>query len=103
MKKTLYSNGILLLLFKSLINDSSCSLEFSDVHITAVEFFNLKEAEGLALDNLYRGRTEFNDELIEVSKDGRGYFYLEFYGGQKLEFWARRIVLHKASNKIKAI
>ena len=67
------------------------SLKFTDVNITTIDFFNLKEVEGLTIDTLYRGRAELDGELIEVSEDGKGYFYLEFYEGQKLEFWAKYI------------
>jgi hypothetical protein len=45
------------------------------------------------LDTLYRGRVESNGELIEISEDGKSYFYLEFYEGQRIEFWARWLVL----------
>ena len=31
--------------------------------------------------------------FINVNIDRRGYFYLEFYEGQKIEFWAEYIVL----------
>ena len=92
-EKLCYSEGELLILFKSLIDDISVSLKFTDVKISTFTFFNVKEAENLTLDTLYRGRAELEGELIEMSEDGRGYFYLEFYEGQKLEFWAKSIVL----------
>lgn len=86
-EKLSYSDGILLILFKSLIDGIFLSLKFTDVKIIALDFFNVKDVENLTLDNLYRGKFEFNGELVEVSEDGKGYFYLEFYEGQKLEFW----------------
>lgn len=88
-EKLSYSNGILLILFKSLIDGVLLSLKFTDVKIITLNFFNVKEVENLTLDNLYRGRGELNGDLIEISEDGKGYFYLEFYEGQKLEFWAK--------------
>jgi|SRR5690606_33725540 len=88
-EKLSYSNGILLILFKSLVDDVLLSLKFTDVKIITLDFFNVKEVENLTLDNLYRGRVELNGDLIEISEDGKGYFYLEFYEGQKLEFWAK--------------
>ncbi|ATL49402.1 hypothetical protein COR50_20700 [Chitinophaga caeni] len=90
-EKISYSDSILLIVFKSLIDGLFLSLKFTEVKITTVDFFNVKEIEGLTLDNLYRGRVELNGELIEVSENGRGYFYLEFYEGQKMEFWAKDI------------
>jgi hypothetical protein len=88
-EKISYSNGILLILFKKLTNDDVLSLKFSDVTIKLFDFFN----EFLTLDTLYRGRVESNGELIEISEDGKSYFYLEFYEGQRIEFWARWLVL----------
>jgi len=90
-EKISYSDSILLIVFKSLIDGLFLSLKFTEVKITTVDFFNVKEIEGLTLDNFYRGRVELNGELIEVSENGRGYFYLEFYEGQKMEFWAKDI------------
>ncbi|MFV0468255.1 MAG: hypothetical protein ACK5MK_04915 [Dysgonomonas sp.] len=86
-EKLSYSDGILLILFKSLIDGIFLSLKFTDVKIIVLDFFYVKDVENLTLDNLYRGKFEFNGELVEVSEDGKGYFYLEFYEGQKLEFW----------------
>lgn len=92
-EKISYSNGILLILFKGLIDGNILSLQFSDVTISAFDFFNIKEAKCLTLDTLYRGRVESNGELIELSEDGKSYFYLEFYEGQRMEFWARWLVV----------
>jgi len=94
-EKLSYSDGVLLFLFKSLIGDIFLSLKFTGVKIITLNFFNVKDVENLTLDNLYRGRVELNGELIEVSEDGKGYFYLEFYEGQKLEFWANGISIEQ--------
>lgn len=90
-EKLSYSDGILLILFKSLVGEILLSLKFTDVKIITLDFFNVKDVENLTLDNLYRGRYELNGDLIELSEDGKGYFYLEFYEGQKLEFWAKSV------------
>src|SRR5262245_58274690 len=82
--KIVYSDSALSILFKRLNDDDSLSLRFTEVKITALDFFNMKEVESLTLDNLYRGRSEHNGELFEVSENGQGYFYLEFYEGQKM-------------------
>ena len=87
-EKLSYSDGILSILFKSLVDGIFLSLKFKEAKIISLDFFNVKAVENLTLDNLYRGRCELNGDLIEISKDGNGYFYLEFYEGQKLEFWA---------------
>ncbi len=84
-----YSQGILLIILKKMLDGVLLSLKFTDVKITKLAFSNVKEVGGLTIDTLYRGRAELNGELIEISEDGRGYFYLEFYEGQKMEFWAK--------------
>lgn len=94
-EKLSYSDEILLILFKSLIGGIFLSLKFTDVKIITLDFFNVKDVENLTLDNLYRGKFELNRELIEVSEDGKGYFYLEFYEGQKLEFWANGVSIEQ--------
>ena len=83
-------NEVLILTFKNLFNEQKLlHLKFIDVEITALEFFNTKEVVNLTIDNLYRGKFEFSGELKEFTEEGKGYFYLEFYEGQKLEFWAK--------------
>ena len=56
-------------------------------------FATKKETEGFDIDTLYRGRFEMGGKLEEFSNDSRGYFYLELYEGQKIEFWAEYVVL----------
>lgn len=92
-EKLSYSDGILLIQFKSLVGGILISLRFSEVKIFALDFFNVKGGDILTLDNLFRGRAELNGDLVEISEEGKGYFYLEFYEGQKLEFWAKDIGL----------
>lgn len=94
-EKVSYSTGELLIKLKSLTDGDLLFLKFMDVEITSMDFFNVKEIAGLTLDSIYRGRVEFNGELKEVSEDGKGYFYLEFYEGQKLEFWAKGLGIGK--------
>jgi len=65
------------------------------VFIANFSFYpQIKETEGFTIDTLYRGRFETKGKLKELSDDRRGYFYLEFYEGQKIEFWAEYIVLN---------
>lgn len=86
-----YSNEVLSISFKSLMGGFSLSLKFTEVEIVTLNFANVKEFNSLTLDNLYRGRLEHDGELIEISGGGKGYFYLEFYEGQNLEFWANGV------------
>jgi hypothetical protein len=48
----------------------------------------------LTIDNLYKGKAEVEGGLIEF-QNNRGYFYLEFYEGQKIEFWSDGILVDK--------
>ena len=81
-------DGFLILWFKGISDDEIISFKFSNVLIEQMEFFNLSKVENLTIDNLYRGKIEKDGELLEFSKDGKGYFYMEFDEGQKLEFWS---------------
>ncbi len=80
--------GLLVLLFKRIKDNKLVSIKFKDVIIEQIEFFNFYKVEHLTIDNLYRGKVEKNGNLLEYNKDKRGYFYLEFDEGQKLEFWS---------------
>lgn len=89
-EKILYTNNTFSLFFKSVINSTQPIIEFDDVNVSVIEF-GKQVGKELTLDLLYRGRYESNGELIELSNDGKGYFYLEFYEGCKFEFWAKGI------------
>lgn len=82
-------NGDLRLEFKGNQNGKWVRLSFRQVDFGAFSIFLSEGKEGLILDNLYRGRIIENGQLIETSDKGKGYFYLEFYAGQKAEFWAQ--------------
>lgn len=88
-----FANGELQLRFVSCANDRPLLLSFADVTLDSFTFFIAGSDDHLTIDTLYRGRCEINGELMEISSDGRAYFYLEFYTGQKMEFWARSISL----------
>ena len=94
-KKIFYSNGLLTFQFKSLIENIWVTLTFLEVNIIMLDFFNVNGIKDLTLDNLYRGRTETNGNLIETSENGKCYFYLEFYESQKMEFWAKYLCAKK--------
>lgn len=47
------------------------------------------------IDSLYRGRTEINGELVDVLENNFSYFYLEFYEGNKIEFWAKYLSIYE--------
>ncbi|WP_447642599.1 MULTISPECIES: hypothetical protein [Chitinophagaceae] len=87
-EKITYIEGVLSLFLKNVVSRISLSLRFLGATVIKMDLFNIKYVNGLTLDSLYRGRFEFNGSLIEESQKGEGYFYLEFYEGQRIEFWA---------------
>src|ERR1043165_1202683 len=81
----------LILLFKNINEDYFVSVLFQSVTINKNEFRNMPITCELTIDTLYRGRYENNGDLVELSDDNRAYFYMEFYEGQKMEFWCKGI------------
>lgn len=88
-EKLSFLDGALVILFKKNVDGSESSLNFFDAQISAFEFYYGKEP--LVVDSLYRGRVELDGELRDLSDDGKGYFYMEFCEGQRLEFWAKGV------------
>ena len=89
----LNGDDALVIVFESVIDKSLVMLRFQDVVLKKFEYFNSKEVENLTIDNLYRGRVEIDGKLKEFSDDGKGYFYLEFDEGQKVEFWSKGLTV----------
>lgn len=89
-----YSKRKLSLTFRSVTEkETIIVLRFFCVEVVMIDFQNVNTPGSLTIDNIYRGRFELDGNLIEVSDDGKSYFYLEFYEGQKLEFWAKEIAV----------
>lgn len=79
---------------KHLINNLNVCLVFSGVTVTKINFsFNEQIIGNLTLDNLYRGRFELKGNLYEYDNMKRCYYYLEFYEGYSLEFFANNLQL----------
>lgn len=89
----LNGDDALVIVFESVIDKSLVMLRFQDVVLEKFEYFNSQEVENLTIDNLYRGRVEIDGKLKEFSDDGKGYFYLEFDEGQKMEFWSKGLTV----------
>jgi len=93
-KIILETDKTLVLVFKSIISKKEITyLKFIDVSIEKLEFFNSLKEKNFTIDNLYRGRIEDKDTLVELSNDEKGYFYLEFYEGQRIEFWSKGLTI----------
>lgn len=70
-------------------HSSSLRLVFQQVILVK---FNLNfelDKKYIILDNFYRGRFESNNELHDLSEEGKGYMYVEFCEGQSLEFYCK--------------
>lgn len=87
-EKLIYTNETLLIIFKAIVDETLVSLKFTEVKINSMDIFNVKDVENLTIDNIYRGRVENNGGLVEFTENGNGYFYLDFYEGPRMEFWA---------------
>ena len=92
-EKVLYESNILILLFKNLIKGYFVSLKFENTTIERFEFLNFDELKNLTIDNIYRGRFQKENELLESDISGKSYFYIEFYEGPKIEIWCEKIVI----------
>ena len=94
-KKIFFEKGnSLIFLFKNIKTANLISMRFEEVILNNFIFFNSSNVDCLTIDNIYRGKIEENFELIEFSKDAKGYFYLEFYEGQKMQFWSSGISIN---------
>jgi len=86
-------DGYLKLHFQTKVETYCATVIFNEVDIISMNFFYNDDKCDLVIDNIYRGRFEEDNNLIDASLDGKGYIYLEFYEGHSLEFWARQIYI----------
>lgn len=89
-KEINYLDSELILSMKD-ANDTIVCINFEEVLVVKA-YINV--SEDLVIDNLYRGRFETNGYLIDIFNDEYSYFYLEFYNGTKLEFWAKYLKIY---------
>jgi hypothetical protein len=89
--KLLFESTFLILLFRNIKYDSFVSFKFEKAILERVEFLNFEDLKKLTVDNIYRGRSQRGNELIEFDFDGRAYFYIDFYEGPKIELWCKNI------------
>lgn len=92
--KVKFQNGELILVFKNIVHKFLVSLIFQKTTLTFYEFEFAETFEALTIDSLYRGKFENEGTLLEFDGD-RGYFYLEFYESQKIEFWSESVRLER--------
>ena len=79
----------LVIRFVSIENNQHVSMVFHAAELCLIELNQVDDDNAaMVLDTLYRGRKDLRDGLVETSTNGKGYFYLELYGGSRVEFWA---------------
>jgi uncharacterized protein YpmB len=73
-------------------SDKEVKLVFKDAIVNYM-FLNLTDVNKdiTTIDNIYRGRYEDSNVLREVTDDSRNYYYIEFYSGYAIEFFARAV------------
>lgn len=92
--KVKFQSDILVLIFQNIVSKFLISVSFQKTTLTFFEFDFTELTKTLTIDNLYRGKYEIDGSLIEF-QNNRGYFYLEFYEGQKIEFWSESISIER--------
>lgn len=73
-------------------SDKEVKLTFKGVTVNYM-FLNLTDVNKdiTTIDSIYRGRYEDSNVLREVTDDSRNYYYIEFYSGYTIEFFARTV------------
>ena len=84
-EEILYRSFSLSSKFVNTAENLTVTLIFHNVSIEMMEISTSSSEKVLTLDNLYRGRFELDGELVEFSKNGKSYFYIEFLEGVKIE------------------
>lgn len=84
----LFEGSVIFLVFESMSNGKVLTVKFTKTEISNFKFFNSAKEKKLTIDTMYRGRAVVDGNLVEVSNDDKAYFYIEFYEGQTIEFWA---------------
>jgi hypothetical protein len=93
-------DNVLFIKFKQETNGNNLSLIFTDVEVKQFDFFNPRDSKTITIDSMYRGKVVIDGELKEFLGE-KGYFYLEFYEGQRLEFWAKSVEIEESNTSKK--
>lgn len=86
--QVLFEGSIIILMFESISNHNTLLVKFTKAEIVNFKFFSSAREKKLTIDTMYRGRALVDGKLVDISNDDRAYFYIEFYEGQAIEFWA---------------
>lgn len=86
-----FFESCLTLLLRNTDTKKEILLRFFAVEIVRINFPLEVSINGLTMDNLYRGRFESNENLLEFNSNQKSFYYLEFYEGQIIDFFCEFI------------
>jgi len=77
------------------LNEDKNLLEivFKRIEFRKCQFEFNKLNSQLTVDNFYRGRFTDDDKLFDLTNDGKGDVFIEFYEGLSYEFFAYEMIL----------
>lgn len=74
-------------------DDFKIIAEFHHATITSFSFHPERTADSSTLDQFYRGRFKYNNNLHEITAQGKYYYYLSFLGTDTIELFSKRVTL----------
>ncbi|MFX1703251.1 hypothetical protein PV783_04820 [Chitinophaga sp. CC14] len=74
-------------------DDYKIILEFYQTTITCFTILPEKSSGSTSLTSFYRGQFKFNNNLHEITAQGKYYYYLSFLGNDAIELFAKRVTL----------
>lgn len=74
-------------------DDYKIIVEFHQATITCFTILPEKNSGGTSLANFYRGQFKYNNNLHEITAQGKYYYYLSFLGNDAIELFAKRVTL----------
>ncbi|NLR61531.1 hypothetical protein HGH93_25745 [Chitinophaga polysaccharea] len=74
-------------------DDYKIIVEFHQVTVTNFAISPEKTGETGTLDQFYRGRFKFNNNLHEISSSGKYYYYLALLENNTIELLAKRVTM----------
>jgi len=73
-------------------DDYKIIVEFHQATITCFTILPEKSG-GTSLSGFYRGQFKYNNNLHEITAQGKYYYYLSFLGNDAIELFAKRVTL----------